>query len=110
MPLGLQDASRSRIADIEMTRLDRRNEVFVRWLDRTARISAGEEPLVRRHEAVLATVTKEDRGAFGCDIADSLDLLAVLVCAAGYSLVASRVLDVLGYAQANPEVGRTVLQ
>ena len=110
MPLGLQDASRSRIADIEMTRLDRRNEGFVGGLDRTAWISAGEQPLVGRHEAVLATVAQKDRGAFGCDIADSLDLLAVLVRAAGYSLVASRVLDVLGYAKANPEVGRTVLQ
>ena len=58
MSLGLYDAPGSRISYIEVTGLDRCNEVFVGRLDRTVRITACKQSLVRRDESVLTTVSK----------------------------------------------------
>ena len=93
-----------------MARLDRGNEVFVRGLQGTSLVPCSEKSLICRYKAATSAVSEENRCPLGCHVSDLFSLLLVPKGLAGYRIVRCRVLYVLGYARADPEICRTIFQ
>jgi len=93
------------ITHVEVTRLDRMDEVFIHLGDGYVGVLVWVHPRISCSEAVLHASAQRDRASFGCDLSHVLLPRVPIASLPCYRIVVGGVLLVLWNARANSEVG-----
>ena len=95
MPLHIEETLRAHVSNVEVVRLYRGDEVFIRWHYRGIGVFVRVDSLVRRDKAEPVALAEHHGGLFGLDFPNRLLLRIPAIGLASDCVVSCRILLVL---------------